>query len=131
MTQFRTIGSRTVAEEAFLHVMRSTIETPTGDIIKRVVVKHPGAVAVVPILDGDVLLIDQYRAPLGRNLLEIPAGKLDVPGRIVVRPPRENSKKRSASPPAALTTSPTCSQLRASATRSSRSTGRSTLRPLL
>ncbi len=80
MTQFRTIGSRTVAEEAFLNITRATIETPTGDIVERVVVKHPGAVAVVPILDGDVFLIDQYRAPLDRKLLEIPAGKLDVPG---------------------------------------------------
>ncbi|MGB9359621.1 MAG: NUDIX hydrolase [Acidimicrobiia bacterium] len=80
MSQFRTIGSRTVAEEAFLHITRATIATPTGDIVKRVVVNHPGAVAVVPILEGDVFLIDQYRAPIGRNLLEIPAGKLDVPG---------------------------------------------------
>lgn len=80
MTSFRTVGSRTVAEEAFLHITRATITTPNGDTVKRVVINHPGAVAVVPILDGDVFLIDQYRAALDRNLLEIPAGKLDVPG---------------------------------------------------
>lgn len=80
MTSFRTIGSRTIAEEAFLHITRATVTTPTGDTVKRVVVTHPGAVAIVPIFGDDVFLIDQYRAPLGRNLLEIPAGKLDVPG---------------------------------------------------
>ena len=35
---------------------------------------------MVPILDGDVFLFEQHRVPLGRDLLEIPAGKLDVPG---------------------------------------------------
>ena len=80
MSSFRTIGSRTIAQEAFLHVARATIATPTGEAVKRVVINHPGAVAVVPILDDDVFLIDQYRAPLCRNLLEIPAGKLDIPG---------------------------------------------------
>ena len=39
---------------------------------------HPGAVAIVPLLDdGRVLLERQYRYPLGRVMLEIPAGKLD------------------------------------------------------
>jgi ADP-ribose pyrophosphatase len=80
MTSFRTIGSRTVAEEAFLHVSRTTIVTPTGEVVRRVIINHPGAVAVVPILGDDVFLIEQYRAPIGRNLLEIPAGKLDIPG---------------------------------------------------
>ena len=80
MTSFRTIGSRTIAEEAFLHITRATVITPAGDTVRRVVVTHPGAVAIVPIFGDDVFLIDQYRAPLGRTLLEIPAGKLDVPG---------------------------------------------------
>lgn len=46
----------------------------------RSVVRHPGAVVVVPI-DGDqVVLIRQYRAAIGQDVLELPAGKLDVEG---------------------------------------------------
>lgn len=42
---------------------------------------HPGAVSVVPVLEGDtVVLVRQYRAALDRELLEIPAGKRDMPG---------------------------------------------------
>jgi len=80
MGEFRMVGARTIAEEAFLRLDRATITTPNGQSVTRVVVSHPGAVAVVPILDDDVFLFEQHRAPLGRDLLEIPAGKLDVPG---------------------------------------------------
>jgi len=80
MSGFQTLGSRTIAEEAFLRLDRATVVTPDGAAIKRVVVAHPGAVAVVPIIGDDVILIEQHRAPIGRSLLEIPAGKLDVPG---------------------------------------------------
>jgi ADP-ribose pyrophosphatase len=54
--------------------------TPDGTAISRVIVAHPGAVAVVPIVGDDVILIEQHRVPVGRPLLEIPAGKLDIPG---------------------------------------------------
>jgi ADP-ribose pyrophosphatase len=42
------------------------------------VVHHPGAVVVVPVIDGDVILVRQYRAAIDRELLEVPAGKRDV-----------------------------------------------------
>lgn len=80
MSDFRTLGARTIAEEAFLRLDRATVTTPDGTAIKRVVVAHPGAVAVVPIIDDDVIMIEQHRVPVGRSLLEIPAGKLDIPG---------------------------------------------------
>lgn len=80
MTEFRVIGARTVVEEAFLRLDRATVAGPDGQIVKRIVLSHPGAVAVVPILDDDVILFEQHRVPIGRDLLEIPAGKLDVPG---------------------------------------------------
>jgi ADP-ribose pyrophosphatase len=80
MDDFRMIGARTISEEAFLRLDRATIATPGGQTVTRVVIAHPGAVAVVPLIGDDVLLFEQHRAPLGRDLLEIPAGKLDVPG---------------------------------------------------
>jgi len=47
---------------------------------ERDVVHHPGAVSIVPVLGEEVVLVRQYRAALDGLLLEIPAGKRDVPG---------------------------------------------------
>jgi len=49
-----------------------------GKEAKREVVHHPGAVAILPVLeDGSVFFVKQYRLPAQKVLLEIPAGKLD------------------------------------------------------
>jgi 8-oxo-dGTP pyrophosphatase MutT (NUDIX family) len=54
---------------------------PDGSRHHRQVVGHPGAVSVVPLRDdGTVVLVRQYRAALGTELLELPAGKRDVAG---------------------------------------------------
>jgi ADP-ribose pyrophosphatase len=54
---------------------------PTGEEFSRDIVRHPGAVAVVPVTDdGGVLLVRQYRGALDREVLEIPAGTRDVDG---------------------------------------------------
>ncbi|MGQ9479079.1 MAG: NUDIX hydrolase [Thermoproteota archaeon] len=48
-----------------------------GRMVLREVVKHPGAVAIVPLKDdGKIILVEQYRLPAGRRLVEIPAGTL-------------------------------------------------------
>jgi len=80
VTGFRLLGRRTIAQAAFLRLDRLHYVTPDGSAMVRVSVHHPGAVAVVPVVDGDVILIEQFRAPLGQPLLEIPAGKLDIFG---------------------------------------------------
>ena len=55
-----------------------TVRTPDGKECVRQVVEHPGGVVILPILeDGRILLIEQWRYPLGRTLIEVPAGKLD------------------------------------------------------
>ncbi|HHC07773.1 MAG TPA: NUDIX hydrolase [Actinobacteria bacterium] len=77
---FRVVGTRTLVDEAFLAVERMHLLGPDGRAFERVRVRHPGAVAVVPVDGDDVWLIEQYRAPLERAILEIPAGKLDLPG---------------------------------------------------
>ena len=54
---------------------------PDGRNALREVILHPGAAAVVPVdADGQVVLVEQYRPPLERVTLELPAGKLDSPG---------------------------------------------------
>jgi ADP-ribose pyrophosphatase len=59
-----------------LHV--DTVRLPSGRNVIREVVKHPGGVAAVPVLeDGRLLLVCQFRYPLQKYILELPAGKLD------------------------------------------------------
>ena len=76
---FRHIGRRHVGDLWFLKLTMLDVETPTGDVVERVAIEHPGAVAVVAVDGDDIVLIDQYRAPADDSLLEIPAGKLDHP----------------------------------------------------
>jgi 8-oxo-dGTP pyrophosphatase MutT (NUDIX family) len=78
--QFAVIGSATVAATSFLRLERMHLAGPTGAAVRRDVVRHPGAVAVVAVVDDSVVLIRQYRAAVGDDVLEIPAGKLDVIG---------------------------------------------------
>jgi ADP-ribose pyrophosphatase len=53
----------------------------TGEALTRDYIDHPGAVAVLPMNnDGEILLLRQYRHPVGMDLWEIPAGLLDVEG---------------------------------------------------
>lgn len=67
-----------------------TVELPNGKISKREIVKHPGGVAVVAFKDKDtVLLVEQFRNPLGKTILEIPAGKLEPNEEIEVCAKRE------------------------------------------
>lgn len=78
---FETLATRTVADLQFLKVTVRDVRTPGGDVVERVVIEHPGAVAVVPIIGEDILLIEQYREPMRSTVLEIPAGKLDDPSK--------------------------------------------------
>jgi 8-oxo-dGDP phosphatase len=77
---FETTG-REVVYEGFSDVIRETVRTPGGGEMVREVVRHDDAVAVVPVLDdGRIVLLRQYRQPLRRYVLELPAGKMDVDG---------------------------------------------------
>ena len=64
-----------------ISVVDATFRAPGGEVFHRDVVRHPGAVAVVPLTDRDsALLVRQYRGAVDRWLLEIPAGTRDVEG---------------------------------------------------
>ena len=61
-----------------LDVRRDTVRLPDGRQATREYIVHSGAVAVVPILDdGRLVVVRQYRYPVGRAMLEFPAGKID------------------------------------------------------
>ena len=56
---------------------RDTVQLPNGESTTREVVRHPGAVGIIALLGEELLLVQQYRYPVGEVTLEIPAGKLD------------------------------------------------------
>lgn len=62
----------------FLKVHRDTVKLPDGQLATREYIRHPGAVVVLAVFeDGSVLLERQYRYPLDRVFIELPAGKID------------------------------------------------------
>lgn len=75
--QEKTIDHRTMYEGKLLHVYFDEVEI-SGKTYRREVVSHPGAAAVIPVTENkEILFVKQYRYPVKRELLEIPAGKLD------------------------------------------------------
>jgi len=89
LTRFRKLTER----EAFAgHVFRVAVadfESPDGEAFQREIVRHPGAVSVVPVDGSEAILVRQYRAAVDRDLLEIPAGKRDVAG----EPPETTARR--------------------------------------
>ncbi|WP_063053712.1 NUDIX domain-containing protein [Nocardia arthritidis] len=78
---FETVSAKTVYSGAILALRLDQVHMPGGRVVEREVIEHHGAVAVAAIDDdGNVVLINQYRHPISRRLLELPAGLLDVPG---------------------------------------------------
>ena len=74
-----TLSSREVYRGHFLEVRSDRVRLPDGSEAGREYIVHPGAVMVVPLLDDGRLLMErQWRYPLGRVMLEFPAGKLDA-----------------------------------------------------
>ncbi|TAG25911.1 MAG: NUDIX hydrolase [Burkholderiales bacterium] len=71
--------SKQVYKGGFLDVRRDTVQLPGGTSTEREYIVHPGACVVIPLLDsGDVILEKQFRYPVGREMIEFPAGKLDA-----------------------------------------------------
>lgn len=90
---FRHVGDEVRDEGWRIALVTATFETPDGERFSRDVVRHPGAVAVVPVTDrATVMLVRQYRGPVDAELLEIPAGTRDVDG----EPPEETAARELA-----------------------------------
>jgi ADP-ribose pyrophosphatase len=74
----KTITSKQVFKGKILDLYFDEVQLPNGKTATREKVIHQGAVAIVPLTrSGEVLMVRQFRYPLGNVLLEIPAGKLD------------------------------------------------------
>jgi len=73
------VSGEQVFKGMLLDVRRDVVAMPDGAHATREYVVHPGAVVVVPILDDGRLVMErQYRYPVGRVMLEFPAGKIDA-----------------------------------------------------
>ena len=72
------VSSEDIFDGVLLHVKRDYVKLPNGNKAVREWIKHQGASAVIPVLpNGNIILVRQYRYPIGKVTLEIPAGKLD------------------------------------------------------
>ena len=79
MADLTVLSSTELIDGRIWSVRRDRVVLPWGPTAERDIVVHPGAVAVLALDDDDrVLLIRQYRHPMGMFLFEIPAGLLDV-----------------------------------------------------
>ncbi len=86
----RFVQGQQVFNGRLLDVRRDTVAMPDGRHATREYVVHPGAVVVVPILDDGRLVMErQFRYPIGRVVLEFPAGKIDADEPMLVCAQRE------------------------------------------
>ena len=79
--QWEVVGGSSYLRAALVTLRTDQVQMPGGELARRDVVEHPGAVAVLALDREDrVLLIRHYRHPVGHLLWEIPAGLRDVAG---------------------------------------------------
>jgi 8-oxo-dGTP pyrophosphatase MutT (NUDIX family) len=91
--EFRVLLTERVHDGTVISLRRDQLAMPGESTAWRDVVEHPGAVAVVALDErGAVVVVRQYRHPLGRELDELPAGLLDKEG----EPPAETAKRELA-----------------------------------
>ena len=75
----RLVSSQTVYDGHLLTVELDELEMDGGVITKREIIRHPGAVCMVPVTEsGQLLFVTQYRHAAGGRLLELPAGTLEA-----------------------------------------------------
>jgi len=74
----RLLGQQRIFDGQVIGVRLDEVESPSGRRFVAEIVEHRGAVGIVPVTaDGEVLLVRQFRHPVGRELLEIPAGSIE------------------------------------------------------
>ena len=72
------MNSEQIWKGRLLDIRRDTVRLPDGSEGVREYVTHPGAVVIIPVLpNGNLIFERQYRYPVGRVMLELPAGKID------------------------------------------------------
>ena len=86
----KQLDSRVVYNGGFIEVLKDAVQLPDGSRSTREYITHPGAVAMLALLDNGKLVMErQYRYPLHREFIELPAGKIDEGEDILVTAQRE------------------------------------------
>ncbi|GAA0443894.1 NUDIX hydrolase [Lentibacillus halophilus] len=74
----KTIRTESIYDGNIIQLQVDDVLLPDENISKRELIKHPGAVGIIPITkDNKIVFVKQYRKPLEKALVEIPAGKLE------------------------------------------------------
>jgi len=74
----KTIKIEEIFSGKVIKLQVEEVELPNGELAKREVIKHPGAVAVLALTDDKkIVMVEQYRKALEKNIVEIPAGKIE------------------------------------------------------
>lgn len=74
----KTTKTTPIYDGRIIKLQIDDVTLPNGQVAKREIIKHPGAVAVIAVTDeGKLVLVEQYRKALERSIIEIPAGKLE------------------------------------------------------
>ncbi|ADM38363.1 ADP-ribose pyrophosphatase [Bacillus spizizenii ATCC 6633 = JCM 2499] len=74
----KTISKEQIFSGKVIDLYVEDVELPNGKTSKREIVKHPGAVAILAVTEeGKIIMVKQFRKPLERAIVEIPAGKLE------------------------------------------------------
>ena len=75
----KTLHSKCVFKGSLLDVRNDEVIFPSGSKSTREWINHPGAVCCIPVLEnGEICLIKQYRYPIKKYVIELPAGKLEI-----------------------------------------------------
>lgn len=74
----KTVNIKNIYKGKIIDVNLYTVELPNGKQSSREIVNHPGGVVVIAYKDKEtILLVEQFRKPIEKNILELPAGKLE------------------------------------------------------
>ncbi|PEA56203.1 ADP-ribose pyrophosphatase [Bacillus pseudomycoides] len=74
----RTVATEPIFDGRIIKVRVDEVVLPNGETSKREIVTHPGAIAIIAITDDEkIVLVEQYRKAMEKELVEIPAGKLE------------------------------------------------------
>src|SRR5690625_551646 len=74
----KTIKKTKIFDGKIISLQVDDVRLPDGNTSKREIVKHPGAVAIIAVTEEEkILFVKQYRKPLERSLIEIPAGRIE------------------------------------------------------
>lgn len=74
----QALNSETIFHGKLLHVKRDRVRMPNGHESVREYIVHPGAAMIIAMVDDETLVLErQYRYPLQRHFIELPAGKID------------------------------------------------------